>query len=107
MAPTKDIKKQEAMLVKEKFLFKRVKKGIPEPSFVSLHNCKRNFGFSFSDMTLPEVKQVVWGVRCGQQGYFVPPEVVAAVKLRTEQQYIPDDWVSATHLRNCFERKNG
>ena len=29
------------------------------------------------------------------------------MKARTEQDYIPDDWVSATYLKKCFERKNG
>ena len=29
----------------------------------------------FMDLRLSEVKQVVWGVRRGQQGYFLPPEV--------------------------------
>ena len=75
MAPTKNLKRKQDVFVKESFLFKYVKKGIPDPTFVSLHNCKRNFGFSFTDLTLSEVKEVVWGVRCGQQGYFVPPEV--------------------------------
>ena len=75
MAPTKNLKRKEDVFLKERFMFKHAKKGIPDPSFVSLHNCKRNFGFSFTDLSLTEVKEVVWGVRCGQQGYFIPPEV--------------------------------
>ena len=29
------------------------------------------------------------------------------MKVRTEKDHIPDDWVSATYLKKCFERKNG
>ena len=75
MAPTHDQKRKEENYFKESFMFKHAKKGVPDPSYVSLHACKRNFGFSFTDFTLAEVQQVVWGVRRGQQGYFVPPEV--------------------------------
>lgn len=107
MAPTKIKKRKEATFLKEIFMFKHAKKGVPDPTFVSLHNCKRSFGFDFTDFTLEEVQQVVWGVRCGQQGYFVPPKIVASVKFRVDMEFIPDDWVSATFLRKCFERKNG
>ena len=76
MAPSKDQKRKEELFFKESFMFKHAKKvAVPDPSFVSLHACKRNFGFSFTDFSLTEVQQVVWGVRRGQQGYFVPPEV--------------------------------
>ena len=32
-------------------------------------------------------------------------QIVAAVKIRTEQTFIPDDWISSTYLKKCFERK--
>ena len=34
-------------------------------------------------------------------------QIVTAVKLRTDREFIPDDWISATYLKKCFERKNG
>ena len=61
MAPTKEIKKKKKTYLKEIILFKHCKKG--------------NFGFRFSDLTIDETKLVIWGVRKGQQGYFLPPEV--------------------------------
>ena len=75
MAPTKKPGRAEEVFFKESFLFKHCQKGAVNPNFVSLHSCKRNFGFSYTDFSLDEVKQIVWGVRCGQQGYFVPQEV--------------------------------
>ena len=32
-------------------------------------------------------------------------QVVAAVKIRVDQTFIPDDWISSTFLKKCFERK--
>ena len=75
MAPTKDFKKKSQQFMKESYLFKHCKKGAIDPAYMSLHACERNFGFKFSDLSLEEMKEVVWGVRCGQQGYFISPEV--------------------------------
>ena len=75
MAPTKDIKRKTQQYAKEKLLFKHCKKGLVDPSYMSLHNCERNCGIKYSDLTLKEMKSVVWGLRCGQEGYFISPEV--------------------------------
>ena len=32
-------------------------------------------------------------------------QIVAAVKIRVDQTFIPDDWISSTYLKKCFERK--
>ena len=50
---------------------------------------------------------MVWGVRCGQQGYFLPPEIVAEVQDRTEGAYIPESWVSSKFLSMSFEKVRG
>ena len=75
MAPTKDIKRKTQQYMKENTLFKYCQKGTVDPSYISLHNCERNCGIKYSDLTLKEVKTVVWGLRCGQEGYFISPEV--------------------------------
>ena len=66
----------------------------------------------------------MWGIRCGQQGYFLPPnvsftitaglivtftfyKVVAAASERVEDEFIPDTYVSAGYLSKCFERRGG
>ena len=92
MAPQKNQKKLADQYVKESLLFKHCQKGVVPSSYIGLHSCERNFGFKYNvrfyfsfksktdcniqDLTLSEVKQVVWGVRCGQQGYFLSPEVM-------------------------------
>ena len=38
---------------------------------------------------------------------FLQSQVVATVKLRTEDSFIPDDWISADFLKRCYERKGG
>ena len=70
------------------------------------------------------MRQVVWGIRCGQQGYFLPPnvsftitaglivtftfyKVVAAASERVEDEFIPDTYISAGYLSKCFERRGG
>ena len=30
---------------------------------------------------------------------------MAAVKIRVDQTFIPDDWIPSTFLKKCFERK--
>ena len=82
------------------------------------------FSFYDQDLSIPEMRQVVWGIRCGQQGYFLPPhvswtittgiivifsfyKVVAAASERVQDEFIPDTYISAGFLRRCFERRGG
>ena len=53
------------------------------------------------------MKKVVWGVRSGQAGYFLSPELVATVKLRVDKTFIPEDRISSSYLKKCFERREG
>merc|ERR1712179_86500 len=107
MAPEKNVKKKTSRYVKELVLSKYCKKGAVPPNFTSLHSCERNFGFNYQDLTLSEMKEIVWGLRCGQQGYFLPPNVVAAACDRIEDKFIPDTYISAGYLSKCFERRGG
>ena len=107
MAPTKDEYKKKQQYHKESILFKYCKKGPIDSRMLGIHSCERNFGFKFSDLSIEEMKKVVWGVRSGQAGYFLSPELVATVKLRVDKTFIPEDWISSSYLKKCFERKGG
>ena len=77
MAPTKNMLRKRQQYRKEKIMFQLCRKGNVDASYLSLHTCDRNFGIKFYHLTVEEIKRVVWGVRCGQQGYFIPPEVIS------------------------------
>ena len=32
---------------------------------------------------------------------------MAAVKIRLDETFIPEDWISSTFLKRCFERQGG
>ena len=94
MAPNKNPKRILKLNEKELTLWPKCKKGVSVPNnYVSLHSAGRNFAISFKVgptyfesltlqklfysqyLTAGEIREVIYGSRGGQFGYFLSPEV--------------------------------
>ena len=94
MAPEKNPEVKAKQLAREITLWSQCKKNTCVPkNYVSLHSAQRNFGISYKvllklshriilsytyfnqDLQHSELREVIYGTRCGQYGYFLAPEV--------------------------------
>ena len=107
MAPEKRLGRKLKKAEKELNLWDKCLKGklIPK-DFISLYAAERDFGLLHSDFNTEELKQIMYGLRGGQFGYFIPVQVAEAAKNRLPEK-IPSDWLPEKFLIRSLERKNG